>query len=35
MKLIISRKRREQLQLWLRRLRDESYVEYRNGRSRS
>jgi len=31
LKLIRSRKQREQLQLWLRRLRDESYVEYRNG----
>lgn len=30
LKLIRSRKQRERLQLWLRRLRDESYVEYRN-----
>jgi len=34
-KLIRSRKQREQLQLWLRKLRDESYVEYRNGKERS
>lgn len=29
-RLLMARKQREHLQIWLRRLRDESYVEYRN-----